>query len=53
MKNLSMGSRNLGITLNKPMIKVTKSKKLLKMGNNGGFRPLYNHINLTLLYGYT
>ena len=53
MKKLSKGSRNLGVTLDKPMIIVTKSKKLLQLGNTGGFRPLSNCINLTLLHVYT
>ena len=53
MKKLGKGSSNLDVTLNKPMIVVAKFKKLLKMGNTGGFRLLNNFINLTSLHVHT
>ena len=47
------GSINLSITLNKLVIIVPKSKKLLELGNTGGFKPLSTCINPTLLHMYT
>ena len=49
-KKLSKGSSNLGTTLDKPMIIVTKSKKLLQLGNTRVLRLYSSGINLILLY---
>ena len=44
--------RDLGIILNKPMVIITKSKKLLKLGDTRGVRPLSNFISITTINVY-
>ena len=52
MKQVTKGSSNHGVTLDKPTVIVTNSKKQLQLGNAGGFSLLSNCINLTSLYIY-
>ena len=46
-------SRNLGVALDKLMVIIIKSKKVLQFSNTGEFRTFSNCINLTALYVYT
>ena len=47
------GSNNLDIALDILTVIITKSNKLLKLGNSGGLRPPRNYTYLTFLHVYT
>ena len=49
MKKIYKGSSNLSVTLDKPTVIVSKSKKLLQLGNTRGLGPFSNCINIILL----